>query len=330
MTLAVTYSRPGAPTDTLEVTDIGAVPAPGPNQIQVKVAAFSIHPGDLLGIASRQTHGTPVVAGVEATGVVTATGPGVTSYTLGTRVSFFPHGGSWAEVVNVDASIAVAVPDSLSVEAAAQMVCNPLTVLMMRRAAQTHFAAGFDGVVLNNAAASAVGRLFTAECEHHQFATISIVRSDDRAAQLRERFPNVPVVSTSAEDWQDKVRDAAAGRPTPVAFDPVGGAATTDLLTLLSPGGTVYVYGELVDTDITLHASAILNAEKAIRGISIGRWLTAVSPEQRASDLASALSLVRGLAAHLDTAAVYPIEQIRDAVRAVTAPGKVGTVIVKI
>jgi NADPH:quinone reductase-like Zn-dependent oxidoreductase len=81
MTLAVTDSRPGAPTGTLDVTDIGAVPAPGPKQIQVKVAAFSIHPGDLLGIASRQTHGTPVVAGVEATGVVTATGPGVTSYT---------------------------------------------------------------------------------------------------------------------------------------------------------------------------------------------------------------------------------------------------------
>jgi NADPH:quinone reductase-like Zn-dependent oxidoreductase len=85
MTLDVTYSRPGAPTDTLEVTDIGAIPAPGSNQIQVKVAAFSIHPGDLLGIACRQTHGTPVVAGVEATGVVTATGPGVTSYTLRRR-----------------------------------------------------------------------------------------------------------------------------------------------------------------------------------------------------------------------------------------------------
>jgi hypothetical protein len=36
-----------------------------------------------------------------------------------------------------------------------------------------------------------------------------------------------------------------------------------------------------------------------------------------------------GLPQHFDVAAVYPLDRIADAVRDVTQPGKVGTVVVK-
>jgi NADPH:quinone reductase-like Zn-dependent oxidoreductase len=328
MTLAVTYRRPGLAADVLEVTDIGATPPPGQGQLQIQVTVFPIHPGDLLAVAGAPPRGESTVAGAEATGIVVAVGSGVSGFSLGDRVAFFPHAGAWAERVNVDASIAVAVPDAVPDEVAALMVCNPLTVLMLRRAAERHFSVGFDGVVLNNAAASSVGRLFTAGAERHRLATISIVRSDQRAQQLREEFAAVPVVSTSSPDWQDEVRGAAAGRLIPVALDPVGGSATADLLSLLSPGGTVYLYGALADADIVLHPLALLE-DKSLHGVTIGRWLTAVSPEQRASDLAAAAMMVGGFARYLDSAAEYRIEQITDAVRASTRPGKVGTILVK-
>ena len=60
--------------------------------------------------------------------------------------------GAWRQEITVDAELAVPVPDSLPDEIAAQMLVNPVTVLMLRRAAQQHFSVGFDGVVLNNAA----------------------------------------------------------------------------------------------------------------------------------------------------------------------------------
>jgi threonine dehydrogenase-like Zn-dependent dehydrogenase len=103
--------------------------------------------------------------------------------------------GAWRQVANVDAANVVPVPDSVPDEVAAQMLCNPVTAVMLRRTAQQHFAVGYDGVVLNNAAASSVGRLFTAVAEHHQIATISIVRREERAQQLRDRFLTVPAVS---------------------------------------------------------------------------------------------------------------------------------------
>jgi NADPH:quinone reductase-like Zn-dependent oxidoreductase len=330
MTLAITYRRPGDPADVLEVTDIGDVPPPGAGQVQVRVSAFPIHPGDLLAVAAARPSGPgPWFPPGEATGVITDVGSGVTGFSRGARVTFFPHNGAWSEIVNVDAAITVAVPDSLPDEVAAQMVCNPITVVMLRRAAEQHFSIGYDGVLLNNAAASSVGRLFTATAVYHEIASISIVRSEQRAQQLREKFPTVPVVSTSSPNWTEGVRAAAGGRPIPVALDPVGGADTADLLSLVSDGGTVFVYGVLADTNITLHAADILSSERAIRGLAIFRWLAAVSAEQRASDQACAVLIAEGLREHFDVAAIYRLDHISDAVRHVTRPGKVGTVLVK-
>jgi NADPH:quinone reductase-like Zn-dependent oxidoreductase len=329
MSLAITYRRSGDPTEVLEVTDIGEPHPPGLGQLQVQVSAFPIHPGDLLAVSTPLTASGELIAGIEGTGVVTEVGAGVTGFSPGSRVSFFPHSGAWRQVVNVDAAIAVPVPDSVPDEVAAQMLCNPITALMLRRAAQQHFSVGFDGVVLNNAAASSVGRLFTAIAEHHQITTIGIVRSDQRAQELRDRFRTVSVVSTANPGWVEQVRTAAADRPIPVALDPVGGIMASDLLSALSPGGTLIVYGALAQEPIPLHAASVLYSALAIRGLTVNRWLTAVSPEQRASDVASAVMITTGLPQHFDVAAVYPLDRIADAVRHVSQPGKVGTVVVK-
>jgi NADPH:quinone reductase-like Zn-dependent oxidoreductase len=329
MSRAVTYSRYGDPTEVLEVTDIGEPHPPGRGQLQVQVSAFPIHPGDLLAVSASSALAGEQIPGIEATGVILDVGAGVTGFSRGSRVSFFPHSGAWRQVVNVDAAIAVPVPDSVPDEVAAQMLCNPITALLLRRAAQRHFGVGFDGVVLNNAAASSVGRLFTAIAERQQIATISIVRSEARAQQLRVRFPTVPVVSTADQGWVARMHTVAAGRPIPVALDPVGGTMAGDLLSALSAGGTLIIYGLLAQEPIPLHAAAVLQSALGIRGLTINRWLTAVSAEQRASDVTSAVTITTGLSQHFDVAAVYPLDRITDAVRHVSQPGKVGTVVVK-
>jgi NADPH:quinone reductase-like Zn-dependent oxidoreductase len=328
LSLAITYKRSGDPAEVLQVTDVGEPSPPGPGQLQVRVTAFPVHPGDLLAISTPRTAAVEQGAGIEATGVVTRVGGDVDGFSPGTRVAFFPHSGAWREVVNVDAALAVPVPDEIGDDTAAQMLCNPITVVQLRRAAGQHFAVGFGGVVINNAAASSVGRLFTGGAELHRLATIGIVRSEQRAQQLRDRFPAVPVVSTSDPKWRDQLRDASAGRLIPIALDPVGGAATSDLLTVLSPGGTVVVYGELAAEPMTIHASSLLHTGQAIRGMTVGRWFTAVSPEQRASDVASAVAITTNLPQHFEVGGTYRLEQIAEAVRQTAQSGELGTVIV--
>jgi NADPH:quinone reductase-like Zn-dependent oxidoreductase len=331
MTRAVTYTVAGDPAEVLEVSEIPDPPAPGRGQIQVDVRAFPIHPGDLVGVGFGPPHpGQSTVAGLEACGVVVATGPGVDSLTVGTRVTVFPNPGSWAQRINVAAEVAVPVPDSVSEDVAAQMVCNPLTALLLYRAAQQHFSVGFDGIILNNAANSSVGRLFTVGADHHQIATISVVRSTERAHELAARYPNVPVVSTDRPDWVHQIRTIADRRQIPVALDPVGGTIAGHLMSLLSSGGTLITYGAMAQENIPLHASALVGGEIGIRGLTISRWLSGVGPERRASDIASVLATVTTRPGEFDVAGTYALDQITEAVQHVSRPGKTGAVIVKI
>jgi len=329
MTWAITYASAGDPADVLEATEIPDPPAPGRGQVQVDVRAFPIHPGDLVGVSFGPPHpGQRTVAGLEATGVVVATGPGVDTPTVGSRVTVFPNPGSWAQRINVSAELAVPVPASVGDDVAAQMVCNPLTAMLLYRAAQQHFSVGFDGIILNNAANSSVGRLFTVVAEDRQIATIGVVRSADRAHELTARYPNVPVVATDDPDWVQQIRIIADGRPIPVALDPVGGTVAGHLLSLLSSGGTLITYGAMAQEQIPLHASALVGGEIGIRGLTIGRWLTGVAPERRASDVASIIAIATTHSAEFDVAGTYPLDQISAAARHVHTPGKVGTVIV--
>jgi NADPH:quinone reductase-like Zn-dependent oxidoreductase len=329
MTWAITYATAGDPADVLEATEIPDPPAPRRGQVQVDVRAFPIHPGDLVGVRFGPPHpGQRTVAGLEATGVVVATGPGVDAATVGSRVTVFPNPGSWAQRINVAAELAVPVPASVGDDVAAQMVCNPLTALLLYRAAQQHFSVGFDGVIINNAANSSVGRLFTVVAEDRQIGTIGVVRSAGRAHELTARYPNVPVVSTDDPDWVQQIRIIADGRPIPAALDPVGGTVAGHLMSLLSSGGTLITYGAMAQEHIPLHASALVGGEIGIRGLTIGRWLTGVAPERRASDVASIIAIATTHSAEFDVAGTYPLDQISAAARYVHAPGKVGTVIV--
>jgi hypothetical protein len=63
--------------------------------------------------------------------------------------------------------------------------------------------------------------------------------------------------------------------------------------------------------------------------MTINRWLAAVSSEQRACDVATAVTICTRSPHHFDVAAIYPLDRIRDAVRHMTLPDKVGTVVVK-
>jgi NADPH:quinone reductase-like Zn-dependent oxidoreductase len=328
MGLGAVYTEAGDPAEVVKLIDVAEPPDPGQGQVLVRVTLFPIHWGDLQAIQLSSPTGC-VGAGVEATGVVEKVGPGVQHVTPGARVSVFPQPGAWAERFTADAQFVVPVPDSVSDEVAAQMLVNPLTVLMLRREAGKHFTTGYDGVVLNNAAGGAVGRLVTAGFSNHHIATVSLVRRAETAQQLRERFPEVPVLVTEDPDWLDAARDLIGGRTVGAALDPIGGTLSADLLGLVSPGGTVVVYGRMADEPIPVHATALLDRGLTLRGATIGRWVASTSPAQCVSDTRTACLMAEAFPSQFDAAAIYPIAELSDAIRHATTPGKTGTVLVR-
>ena len=135
---AVTFSRFGGP-EVLEVKELPE-PQPGPGEVRIRVAAATVNPTDISFRSGRQTTAQlrelgalpPNVPGMELAGVVDAVGEG-TAWHPGDRVMAIvnprrPGGGAQAELVVVPAASVARVPEGASLEAAATLPMNGLTV----------------------------------------------------------------------------------------------------------------------------------------------------------------------------------------------------------
>jgi NADPH2:quinone reductase len=156
---AVTFSRFGGP-EVLEVSDL-AEREPGPNEVRIRVAAATVNPTDIgfrSGRQSAQLTGLepPYIPGMELGGVVDAVGS-PSDWHPGDRVMAIvvprrPEGGAMAESVVVPAASVARVPDGTSLEAAATLPMNGLTVrlaldLLALKPGQTLAVTGAAGAV---------------------------------------------------------------------------------------------------------------------------------------------------------------------------------------
>jgi NADPH:quinone reductase-like Zn-dependent oxidoreductase len=333
MARKVVYERSGEPAQVVRVVEADEPRAPQHGQVLVRVTAFSVHPGDLAGIAGpfAGADGDALVPGAEATGTVEAVGPDTpvaAGVCVGARVTVFLVPGAWQDWVLAPPELVVAVPDDVPDAVAAQLMINPLTAVLLRRAAERSAAIGYNGVAVQTAAGSQVARLLAVHLARHADDLISLVRSRAGAEKLRQRLPQVPVVATSDPGWQEEVRAIAGERPITAAIDAVAGELAGDLLGLLAPGGTLLTYGALAAEPMRIHASSLFPKGPRIEAVTISRWPTAVSQQQRGWDIDTARALARDAASHLDVAATYKLDELRTAIEHVGRPGKTGMIIV--
>ena len=136
---AVTFSRLGGP-EVLEVCELPE-PRPGPGEVRIRVAAATVNPTDIsfrsgrqLSVAQLAEMGVhpPYIPGMELAGVVDAAGEGA-PWRIGDRVMAIvnprrPGGGAQAELVVVPAASVARVPEGTTLDAAATLPMNGLTV----------------------------------------------------------------------------------------------------------------------------------------------------------------------------------------------------------
>jgi NADPH2:quinone reductase len=130
---AVTFSQFGGP-EVLEVLDLPD-PQPGPGQVRIHVAAATVNPTDIGFRSGRQAAPDlqpPYIPGMEMAGTVDAVGSG-SDWNVGDRVMAIviprrPEGGAMAEEVIVPSASVAKVPEGSSLEEAATLPMNGLTV----------------------------------------------------------------------------------------------------------------------------------------------------------------------------------------------------------
>jgi len=140
MMRAVGFTEFGGPS-VLHIVTVPK-PSPGPGQVLVKVAAATVNPTDLGfragGRALPPGVEPPYIAGMDLAGVIDAVGPDVgrpdgPGWRVGDRVMAavspsVPGGGAQAEYVAVAEDALARVPDGWSLEEAATLPMNGLTV----------------------------------------------------------------------------------------------------------------------------------------------------------------------------------------------------------
>ncbi|NOR50228.1 MAG: zinc-binding dehydrogenase [Desulfuromonadales bacterium] len=118
----------------LEVLKIGKVdkPAPKGGEVLVKVVATSINRPDLVQRAGKYPPppGDSEILGLEVSGTIAETGPGVEDWKVGDRVISLVGGGGYAEYAVAYASHLMRIPDSVSFEEAACICESYITAFL--------------------------------------------------------------------------------------------------------------------------------------------------------------------------------------------------------
>lgn len=118
---AVEIAEPGGPGVLREMER--PVPAPGPEQILIAVDHAGVNRPDALQRAGSYAPppGASDLPGLECSGIVAATGPGVSRWRVGDAVCALLPGGGYAEYALCHADHALCVPEGLSMAQAAAL-----------------------------------------------------------------------------------------------------------------------------------------------------------------------------------------------------------------
>ena len=214
---AVGFTEFGGP-DVLRIVSL-PVPSPGPGQVLVRVVAAAVNPTDLAFRAGGHRSmpagvEPPYVPGMDLAGVINAVGDpangeGEAAWAVGDRVMaavspWVPGGGAQAEFVVVSADALARVPDGISLEAAATLPMNALTVraaldMLALRPGETLAVTGAAGAVggdtIQLAAAEGLGVIADASDEDEILvrdlgAHAVVPRGPGVAERIREVVPD--------------------------------------------------------------------------------------------------------------------------------------------
>jgi NADPH:quinone reductase len=314
----------GNPAEVLTIED-RPLPEPGPGEVRIRMRLASIHNHDLLTVSGDYGYkpALPAPAGSEATGTIDALGADVTGFAVGQRIAVSGVQGAWAEYFIAPARSLVPLPDAITDETAAQMISMPLSALVL-----LEFLGAREGDwVIQNAATGAVAKVLAMIAETRGINVVNLVRRADAIAELAA-IGIGNAVSTDDAGWKDTVRGMTDGAPIKAAVDGVGGPGALDLMDLLGEGGTFVSFGAMSGKPIALSPGDLIFKQAVVKGFWLAKIMRTAQPAEIGRWMSELVRLIATGAVKLQTAGVYPLDRITDAVTAAATAGRPGKVLI--
>ncbi|CAL9167624.1 unnamed protein product [Musa hybrid cultivar] len=214
---------------------------PKEGEIRVRNKAIGVNFIDVYHRKGVYAKETPFTPGMEAVGVVTAVGPGLTDRQVGDVVAYAGNPmGSYSEEQVLPASVVVPVPPSIDHKIAASIMLKGMTAyVLLRRCYKVE--AGHT--VLIHAAAGGVGSLLCQWANALGATVIGTVSTEEKAAQAAEDGCHHVIVYTK-EDFVARVNEVTSGNGVNVVYDSVGKDTFQGSLSCLRSRGFMVSFGQ--------------------------------------------------------------------------------------
>ena len=262
--------RAWGPIDDLTVEDV-APPTPGRGQVVIDVHAAGVNYADSIMVAGRyQTRPTlPFSPGLEAAGVVTQCGDGVTRYKPGDHVMAILAYGGFAERAAADEVETFAIPSTMPFDEAGAF---PIAYI------SSHVAIRWQGrlepgeTLLVLGAAGGVGLTAVEIGKAMGARVIAAASTDEKLAVARERGAD-ELINYATEKLTDRVMALTDGKGANVCFDPIGGDLFDAALSSLGWGGRILLIGFVAGVP-NIPANRLLVKHRSALGSSLRyfRW----------------------------------------------------------
>ncbi len=249
------------------------VPQPGRGEVLVKMAASPINPSDLALLKGRYMNRSyPFTPGLEGSGVVVDSGGGVLArMRKGKKVACTPNpegDGSWAEFMLTSAMRTIPLPASITLEQGAMTVVNPMTAMAFLHMAKT----GKHPAMVNNAAASSLGKMLIRLCADQKIPLINIVRNPAHVMELKNLGATY-VLNSQDKSFETELFALAAKLGTTLFLDALSGPHTYQLLQAAPPRSTLVVYARLAGESMQINSGYLIRRDIKIMGFQLGNWL---------------------------------------------------------
>jgi NADPH2:quinone reductase len=251
------------------------VPQPEAGQVLVRMAAAPINPSDLgslTGMSYRGQRQYPFTPGLEGSGTVVASGPGLMPRFLnGRRVACsapLTGNGAWAEYMVTSAQACIPLGRHISLEQGATSLVNPLTALAIFEIAQR----GHHRAIVSTAAASALGGMILRMGKRRDTPIIHVVRRQAQVDSVRG-LGGQYVLNSSDADFVDKLRAMAEQLHATLLLDAIAGSMTQQLADAAPFGSTILLYARLSEQDSVIDARTALVKDLRFEGWFLSNWL---------------------------------------------------------
>ena len=277
---AVRGHEVGGP-EVLRYEDVPGL-APGPNEALLDIRVIGVNYTD---VSSRKGTNPPPslpwTPGREAAGVVKAVGEGVTEVSVGDRVAYAMHTGSYAEEAVVPSWLLVRLPDAVEFATGAATMLQAMTAHFLTFGI-TRLNPGDTALV--HAGAGGVGLLLIQMLKKvgvHVFTTVS---TEDKAQLAKEAGADVTINYTET-DFAEEVRRATDGQGLRIVFDAVGRTTFDNSIKCLGRRGHMAFYGQASGPVGPIDSGVLRNGSLFLTRPSLGDY-TATRDEllQRANE----------------------------------------------